>query len=173
MALIIPNSFASRTSAQLSDLDENFDYLKTELDPYIDNIKIGSNGDVGIGTAANYYAGYKTLTIGELNTTDGVVELLSSTGKYNYLLADGNNLRLSVGGTGNIILEGDSGVYATINNTGITANLTSQNELKAPGITSIDNSLQIKFNTTLQICTQLRMKLYKLYKTIQNYTKLF
>lgn len=38
MGLIIPNSFANKTSAQLSDLDENFTYLKTELDPFVDNI---------------------------------------------------------------------------------------------------------------------------------------
>lgn len=49
MGLIIPNSFASKSSAQLSDLDENFTYLKTEIDPYIDNILVDESGAVTIG----------------------------------------------------------------------------------------------------------------------------
>lgn len=49
MGLIIPNSFANKTSAQLSDLDENFTYLQTELDPYIDNILVDESGQVTIG----------------------------------------------------------------------------------------------------------------------------
>ena len=49
MALIIPNTFGAKTSAQLSDLDENFTYLKSELDPYIDNILVAESGEVTIG----------------------------------------------------------------------------------------------------------------------------
>jgi hypothetical protein len=49
MGLIIPNSFANKTSAQLSDLDENFTYLQTELDPYINNILVDESGQVTIG----------------------------------------------------------------------------------------------------------------------------
>lgn len=48
MALIIPNTFGAKTSAQLSDLDENFTYLKSELDPYIDNILVAESGEVTI-----------------------------------------------------------------------------------------------------------------------------
>ena len=47
MSLIIPNSFGSKTTAQLGDIDENFSYLKTNLDPYVNAITIN-------GTDSNF-----------------------------------------------------------------------------------------------------------------------
>lgn len=49
MSLIIPNTFATQTGAiQLSDLDENFNYVKTQVDPLKDNITIGTGGDISL-----------------------------------------------------------------------------------------------------------------------------
>ena len=43
MSLIIPNTFATKTGdIQLSLLDENFTSVKTQIDPYVDNISIDS-----------------------------------------------------------------------------------------------------------------------------------
>ena len=50
MSLIIPNTFATKTgSIQLSDLDDNFTYLTSELDLYSNNILVDESGEVTIG----------------------------------------------------------------------------------------------------------------------------
>jgi len=42
MALLIPNSFASKTSAQLSELDENFNYVASQVDSTNTNLQTAS-----------------------------------------------------------------------------------------------------------------------------------
>lgn len=54
MSLIIPNTFATRTDdLHLSELDSNFTYLATQLDPYVNNISVNSSGVVSIGAGIN------------------------------------------------------------------------------------------------------------------------
>lgn len=69
MSLIIPNTFATKTgSIQLSDLDENFNYIKTQVDPLKDNISIDTSGNVGIGTSSPTNAtNYKFVTTAGTN----------------------------------------------------------------------------------------------------------
>lgn len=82
MALIIPNSFASKTSAQLSDLDENFTYLKTQIDPYVDNILVGETGvvTIGAGVVANVTGNLTGNVTGNADTvTNGVYTIGNQT----------------------------------------------------------------------------------------------
>lgn len=81
MSLIIPNSFGSKTIVQLGDLDENFTYLKTNLDTTnntISNLQLDSVG----GTLSTSKGGTGLTSIG----ADGTV--LSSNGtslQYTYV----------------------------------------------------------------------------------------
>ena len=52
MSLVIPNTLGSRTtSIQLSDLDENFEYFRDELNPYVNAISIGVSNAVTLNGA--------------------------------------------------------------------------------------------------------------------------
>jgi len=122
MALIIPNSFASKTSAQLSDLDDNFTYLKTELDPYVDNIIVDESGQVTIagGVVADVTGNADTVTNGVYTvgnqTIDGIKTFTS------------NILGSITGNSGTVT----NGVYTT-NFSGSNQSLTANGYQKFPG----------------------------------------
>jgi hypothetical protein len=55
MSLVIPNTLGSRTeSIELSDLDENFEYFRDQLNPYVNAIDIGAANAVTLNGTLNY-----------------------------------------------------------------------------------------------------------------------
>lgn len=115
MGLIIPNSFASKKTAQLADLDENFQYIGTELSPYLENILIDNEtGNVTIGggvtgnitgnVTGNLTGGSITQLVSPLNVSDGGTGLNTLT-TNSLLVGNGANAvnLIEPGTSGNVL----------------------------------------------------------------------
>ena len=109
MGLIIPNSFASKNTAQLSDLDGNFLYLKNTLDPYVDNIIVDESGQVTIdgGIVADLtgnVSGNSDNVTGTVAVTNGGTGLTTLTAN-NVILGNGtsNPIFVAPNSSGNVL----------------------------------------------------------------------
>jgi len=94
MSLVIPNTLGSRTaSIELADLDENFEYFRDELNPYVNAITVGAanavtlNGTTTLSSAltyggvtlANTATGTGSMVLSNSPTITGTLSLTSST----------------------------------------------------------------------------------------------
>jgi hypothetical protein len=94
MSLVIPNTLGSRTaSIELADLDENFEYFRDELNPYVNAITVGAanavtlNGTTTLSSAltyggvtlANTVTGTGSMVLSNSPTITGTLSLTSST----------------------------------------------------------------------------------------------
>jgi hypothetical protein len=94
MSLVIPNTLGSRTaSIELADLDENFEYFRDELNPYVNAITVGTanavtlNGTTTLSSAltyggvtlANTVTGTGSMVLSNSPTITGTLSLTSST----------------------------------------------------------------------------------------------
>ena len=103
--LVIPNTFANRTtSILLSDMDENFSYLQTQLTPYTNAIAIsGTNVSVPSGT----------LTVSGNATVGGTLNVTGNTNVTGTIGITGVATLSSLGVTGNATVGGTLGVTGT------------------------------------------------------------
>jgi hypothetical protein len=175
MSLVIPNTLGSRTaSIELSDLDENFEYFRDQLNPYVNAITVGAanavtlNGTTTLSSALNY--GGVTLA----NTVTGTGSMVLSnnpsiTGNLHAGTVNTNTLKASTGSlttipTGNSVKGTDVGslyapgmiiqtIYKRVDSKDVVAFATAGQ----PGsfITSLDTTITPKFANSLiliQMC---------------------
>lgn len=154
MGLIIPNSFASKTSAQLSDLDQNFTYLKTELDPYIDNILVGESGQVTIdgGVIADITGNVLGNVTGNV-TGDVTGNVSGNAGTVtNGVYTTGDQ---TIGGNktfSNTIVGNINGNSATVTNGVYTTNFSGTNQsLTSNGYQRLPGGLIMQWGTSSNI----------------------
>jgi hypothetical protein len=89
MSLVIPNTLGSRTaSIELADLDENFEYFRDELNPYVNAITVGAanavtlNGTTTLSGAANLSSTLNvtgTTTLSTANITTATATTATAT----------------------------------------------------------------------------------------------
>jgi hypothetical protein len=122
MSLVIPNTLGSRTaSIELSDLDENFEYFRDQLNPYVNAIAIGAANAVTLNgtltysgvTLANSVTGTGSMVLSTSPTITGTLSLTSSTASTSTT-------------TGTAIITGGLGVAGAIH-----AGSVNTNTLKA------------------------------------------
>lgn len=98
MSILIPNTFANKTTAQMVELDENFNEIKEKVDPVIDKLTVDSFGNVGIDKSIPSFkldvngsvaVGTGTITFPTTNTGTGYFAR-GGTSNGGWLVQDGN-----------------------------------------------------------------------------------
>lgn len=84
MPLIIPNTFAVRTgSIQLSEIDDNFQYLATQLTPYVDTTSSGTYTPTAVSTNTNVasvtFSECQYMRVGLAVTVSGQLAITATT----------------------------------------------------------------------------------------------
>jgi len=105
MSLVIPNTLGSRTaSIELADLDENFEYFRDELNPYVNAITVG---------AANAVTLNGTTTLSSALTYGGVALANSVTGTGSMVLSNNPTITGTLTASGAISLTSNTASTST------------------------------------------------------------
>jgi hypothetical protein len=136
MSLVIPNTLGSRTaSIELADLDENFEYFRDELNPYVNAITVGAANAVtlnGTLTAGGVTAGGVTAS-GEFSLTSSTASTSTTTGSARLAGGLGVVGDIHAGSVNTNTLRSTTGTVTTVP-TGNSVRGTDVGSLYAPGM---------------------------------------